>query len=292
MRIGVIANMTRPGMDEALAEIDRWAKQGKHSVFYDELLAGHCRDESRLMPAAGMPGCSDIILAMGGDGTMLRAAHLVGKSGVPILGVNLGSLGFLTEITPAELPAVLRRLEAGDFRREQRSLLEMRVNGGDRAYYALNELTMDRGGEYRAIEIKLEADDVLVCRYVADGLIVATPTGSTAYALSAGGPIAAPGLGAIIVVPVAPHTLAQRPIVFPDDAVLKLTSDEPKIKVVLTMDGQKTIELGYGDSCTVQRADFPLSLVRFPERDFYNLVRTKLHWGVDPRHAHRDERMV
>jgi NAD+ kinase len=136
--------------------------------------------------------------------------------------------------------------------------------------------------------MKLEADGLLVCRYVADGLIIATPTGSTAYALSAGGPVTVPQLKALVVTPVAPHTLAQRPMVFPDEVVLKVTSEEPNVEVAVTMDGQRTAGLRYGESCTVKKADFRLELVRFPERDFFSLVRTKLHWGVDPRHGHRD----
>jgi NAD+ kinase len=292
MRVGVIANVTRPGMAEALGEIENWAAAGDHTVLYDATLADHCPKRSQLVEADSMSGKVDLILAMGGDGTILRAARIVGQSNVPIMGVNLGSLGFLTQIAPAELPAILPRLAAGDYRRESRTILEMTLPGNHQPFYALNELTVDRGGGSRAIEIRLEVDDELVCRYIADGLIIATPTGSTAYALSAGGPVTVPALRALIVVPVAPHTLAQRPIVVPDDVVLKLTSDEPNIEVSLTMDGRKAAVLKYGQSCTVRRAGFEVILVRFPERSFYQLVRTKLHWGVNPRHAHRDDRVV
>jgi len=292
MRIGVIANVTRPGMAEALTEIERWAETGSHTVFYDDTLCDHCPDSAQMTDPKTMAEHVDIILALGGDGTMLRAARLVGRANVPILGVNLGSLGFLTEIVPAELPAILPRLANGEYDREPRSVLEMNLPGNSTSYYALNELAIDRGSGSRAIEIKLEVGDDLVCRYVADGLIVATPTGSTAYALSAGGPVAVPELRALVIVPVAPHTLAQRPIVLPDDVVLKITSDEPHMAASLTMDGQEAAVLRYGDSCTVKRADFNVDLVRFPERSFYQLVRAKLHWGVDPRHAHRDDRMV
>lgn len=292
MQLGVIANVTRPGMAEALSQIESWAGEDGHSLLYDSTLAAHCPESSRLVQAASMADDVDLILAMGGDGTILRAARLVGKTGVPILGVNLGSLGFLTEIVPDELPTILPRLAAGDFQREPRTMLEMTLPGNPNSYFALNELTVDRGSESRAIEIKLEVGSELVCRYVADGLIVATPTGSTAYALSAGGPVGVPGLHALFVVPVAPHTLAQRPIVVPDNVSLTLTSDEPNIEARVAMDGQQAAVLKYGQSCTVRRADFDVNLVRFPERSFYQLVRTKLHWGVNPRHAHRDDRVV
>jgi NAD+ kinase len=288
MRVGVLANIARPGMHAALDEIETWAHRDKHTVAYDDVIAKQRPEVAKL----DSPDGCDIVLALGGDGTLLRAAHFVGRCGVPVLGVNLGSLGFLTEITPSELGAILPRLTAGDYVRDARAVLAVRTGDGAAWSYAVNELTIDRGGEFRAIEIKLEADGRLVCRYVADGLIVATPTGSTAYALSAGGPITVPQLRAIVVAPVAPHTLAQRPMVFPDSVVLRITSEEPNIEASVVLDGRKVSTLRYGESCEVRRADFDLQLVRFPERDFYDLVRTKLHWGVDPRHAHRDDRMA
>jgi NAD+ kinase len=229
-----------------------------------------------------------MLLALGGDGTLLRAARITFPLTIPILGINLGSLGFLTEITPGELGSILPRLTQGEYVRERRAVLALLKAGNEKPSYAVNEATVDRGREHRAVEIKLEADGRLVCRYVADGLIIATPTGSTAYALSAGGPVAVPRLRALVVTPVAPHTLTLRPMVFPDDVVLRVTSEEPNVEVAVTMDGRRTAGLCYGETCTVQRAEFDLELVRFPERDFFNLVRTKLHWGVDPRHGHRD----
>jgi NAD+ kinase len=275
-------------MREALATIGAWSSAENHELFCDELLAQYMPGSSRVLPATEMGPTVDLLLALGGDGTLLRAARCTLPRTVPILGVNLGSLGFLTEVVPDELEGVLPRLSRGDYRREPRTVLSLSKRGIDGETYAVNEVTVDRGREYRAVELKLEANGQLVCRYVADGLIVATPTGSTAYALSAGGPVTVPQLRALVVAPVAPHTLAQRPIVFPDDVVLRVTSEEPKVEIAVTVDGQRTTGLRYHESCEIRRAPFNLELVRFPERDFYSLVRTKLHWGVDPRHGHRD----
>lgn len=288
MRVGVLANVHRPGMPEALAAIQRWGNSDKHEIYYDDILARYCPDGPRLLPQGALSAGVDMLLALGGDGTLLRAARITFPRTIPILGINLGSLGFLTEITPSELSDILPRLTREEYVREKRAVLALQKGGVPQPTYAVNEVAIDRGREYRAVEIKLEADEHLVCRYVADGLIIATPTGSTAYALSAGGPVTVPRLRALVVTPVAPHTLAQRPMVFPDDVVLRVTSEEPNVEVAVTMDGQRTTGLKYKETCTVQRAEFDLELIRFPERDFYNLVRTKLHWGVDPRHGHRD----
>lgn len=288
MRVGVIANVLRPGIDDALSRLDAWIKRDGHEVRYEDTLSPHCSPEAAYSDPAQVVENADLVIGLGGDGTMLRAARLVGPLGTPILGVNLGSLGFLTQITPPEIDTVLARVSTGDFVSEERSVLALHRGGQKEAVFAFNDVTIDRGEQSRAIEMKLEADSKMVCRYVADGLIIATPTGSTAYALSAGGPILVPGVQAIVVTPVAPHTLTQRPIVFSDDVVLRATSEEPNVRAAVTLDGQRLFTMGYGESCEVRRADFNLNLVRFPDQDFYGLVRTKLHWGVDPRHSHRD----
>jgi len=231
---------------------------------------------------------AEIVLALGGDGTMLRAARLVGAREVPILGVNLGSLGFLTQVAPRELGAVLHRLEAHDFHTEPRAVLAAQAPQWQAPRFAVNEVTVDRGQLTRAIELRLDADGQLVSRYVADGVVLATPTGSTAYALSAGGPVLLPDVRAIVVAPVAAHSLSQRALVFPDCVRLKVTCEEPSGEAAVSLDGQDCAHLAYGQSCEVRVADFALHLVRFPEENFFSLVRTKLGWGIDPRHAHRD----
>ena len=292
MRVSVIANIYRPGIDLALAALADWAAGGAHKVVFEEALAERIVPGMHTGAAEDVASDADMVVALGGDGTMLRAARLVGRAGVPVLGVNLGSLGFLTQVTPEHLDTVLDRLSGGDYQTESRSVLAVEVSNHSDVLYAFNEVTIDRGHQTRAIELKFEANDTLVCWYVADGLIVATPTGSTAYALSAGGPVAMPEVKAFIVAPVAAHTMAQRPIVIPDDSLLRVTSEEPQVNAFVNVDGRASAELACGEACEIRKADFTLQLVRFPEEDFFSLVRAKLGWGVDPRHAHRDGRVV
>lgn len=284
MRISVVANVYRPGVEAALESLERWGKAGSHRVAYETSLSEHVRPGSAMVPAEDLVQ-ADMVLALGGDGTMLRAARLLGKSEVPLLGVNLGGLGFLARIAPGELDRVLNRLSSGEYHTEARTVLSVQVPSWPAPRHALNEVTIDRGPQTRAIQLSLAANGRLVSRYLADGIILATPTGSTAYALSAGGPVALPEVRAIIVAPVAAHLLGQRPVVFPDDVQLRVVCEEPQGEASVTVDGQEAGRLAFGEFCDVSKADFHLNLVRFPEDDFFSLVRTKLNWGVDPRHS-------
>lgn len=288
MRLSVVANIYRPGIEVALKSLSNWSASGRHHVGYETTLKEHVPRGSALVPPERIADDAEIVLALGGDGTMLRAARLVGATELPLLGVNLGGLGFLTQVTPSDLESVLHRLSTSDFRTESRTVLAAKVPQWDRPRFAVNEVTVDRGPHSRAIELRLDADGLLVSRYMADGLILATPTGSTAYALSAGGPVTVPRLKAIVVAPVAAHSLSQRALVFPDDVCLRVTSEERHAETAVTLDGQDCVHLAFDQACEVRKAEFSLRLVRFPEEDFFSLVRTKLGWGVDPRQAGRD----
>lgn len=288
MRISVVANVYRPGIEPALEALSRWSRAGKHRVAYENSLASHVAGGSTLVPPAQIASDTDIVLALGGDGTMLRAAHLLGASAVPLLGVNLGGLGFLASILPGDLERVLARLANREFSTEPRAVLSVKAPEWPRPRFALNEVTVDRGPQPRAIQLRLEADGRLVSRYLADGIILATPTGSTAYALSAGGPVSLPDVRAILMTPVAAHLLGQRALIFPDHVRLRIVCEEGAGAASITLDGQENGRLPSGEACEIRRADHALLLVRFPEDDFFSLVRTKLGWGVDPRHAHTD----
>jgi NAD+ kinase len=288
VRIGVVANVYRPGIELALEALAGWSVSGSHQVAYETSLEKYVVPGSSLVPPAAIAGGADMVLALGGDGTMLRAARLVGATEVPLLGVNLGGLGFLAQVAPSELSRVLPRLAKHDFHTEPRTVLAAHMPPWPEPRFAFNEVAVDRGTQARAIELRLEADAKLVSRYLADGVIVATPTGSTAYALSAGGPLTLPGAKVIVVAPVAAHSLGQRAMVFPDQVQLRVICEEPNGGAAVTLDGQDCGQLAFGQACDVRRADFAVHLVRFPEEDFFSLVRTKLGWGVDPRHAHRD----
>ena len=227
-----------------------------------------------------------MVIAFGGDGSLLDAASAVAHSGadVPLLGVNLGHLGFLTEVGRDELEATLDAVVAGRTRVESRLMLRGRVerNGSIAAeHLALNDIVVTRGALSRMIESDARVGDHLVCHVKADGLIVATATGSTAYNLSAGGPIVHPSIDAVVLTPIAPHTLTYRPIVLPADSEIALQPDiEPGLSdIVVTFDGQLGVPLTQGDRVVVVRASRELRLLRTSSRSHFDMLREKLKWG-------------
>ena len=223
---------------------------------------------------------SDFLISFGGDGTLLMTARLAGNSGKPILGVNVGKLGFLTEVETKELEEAFERISAKEFQVEQRMVLEAQWNS--KAAYALNDFVLVRGETIRFIKIRTEVDGEFLNNYIADGLIVATPTGSTAYSLSANGPILTPTLEAIIINPICPHTLTARPLVINSDRSVKLTL-ESHDTVKLTADGREDAQIETGTSVMIKQAAHKINLVRFGERNFFEVLRNKLHWGEDVR---------
>ncbi len=231
----------------------------------------------------------DLVVVLGGDGTLLSVARKA-AGGPPILGVNLGHLGFLTEVARAELYPALIEVLAGNYAVEPRSLLEVEQTkaGGERhSFRALNDMVLAKSALSRMIELLLSVDGRLVARYRADGLVVSTPTGSTAYNLSAGGPIRHPLLAVSVLTPICPHTLTLRPLVVPDTSVIEVAiearEDAPELRadrVYLTVDGQEGGEIGFGDRVRVTRAAQPAYLVRTGERSsIFEGLRNKLHWG-------------
>lgn len=223
----------------------------------------------------------DLILVLGGDGTLLSVARSVAGR-VPLLGVNLGSLGFLTEISRAELYPSLVEILAGRYSLERRSLLSVelsRASGSRQSYTVLNDVVVNKSALARIIRMTVKIDGRLIAVYRADGLIVSTPTGSTAYNLSAGGPIVHPSLPVAVLTPICPHTLTMRPIVVPEKSQLEITLDTPREEVYLTLDGQEGATLGFRDTVTVEVAEDAVQLVQVSRRTFYDALRTKLRWG-------------
>jgi NAD+ kinase len=220
-------------------------------------------------------------VVLGGDGTLLSVArNLAGDA--PILGVNLGTLGFLTEINRAELYPSMVQVLQGQFDTEERSLLdiELRRDGEPPlGYRVLNDAVVAKSALSRIIEISLRVDDHLVARYRSDGVIVSTPTGSTAYNLSAQGPILFPRLPVMVLTPICPHTLSLRPLVVPDSSRAEVTLETQREEVYLTLDGQEGTTLGFGDCVRATRSDKTARLVRISGRTFYDGLRNKLHWG-------------
>ena len=225
---------------------------------------------------------ADLVVVLGGDGTLLSIARWTG-SRVPILGVNMGELGFLTEVTEGEAMPMLSRVLAGDFELDRRMTLEGElVRRGRRLtrFRALNDVVLSNGARARIVAFGVSVDDLPLASYRADGLIVATPTGSTAYSLSAGGPIVAPTVQILLLCPISPHTLSNRPVVLGPDAVVRMVIAAGHEDAVLTIDGQGGLPMRGGDAVVVRRGRSSVSLVRSPDRTYYEVLRSKLGWGA------------
>jgi len=285
MRFGLIANLRREGAREAIETVLSWAEKAGHDVVccreqLEEICYGRVTSENRVDLAAAV----DILISMGGDGTFLASARAVGSAGTPILGINLGSLGFLTQLRPDQLEDALNAIVMGEYRLEERMLLKTVIDGRPKleSPYALNEVVVDNGPIARLIGINLRVNGEELVTYKADGLILSTPTGSTAYSLAAGGPILHPAMNAIVVTPIAAFSLSTRPMVFHADDVLELQIGSEHEVAGLTLDGQVSAPLIDTDRVIVTQAEFRLKVVLFPEGSFYKVLKQKLHWGVSP----------
>jgi NAD+ kinase len=278
IRLGVVGHQGYGGLADVLATLRRLAPSLDLRLSYEDTLHDPAGDTPRIVPDE-----LDALLTLGGDGTLLRAARLVPERPVPILGVNLGRLGFLTCCPAAHLEEALRRLAAGDYRVEARMTLDARVAdaaGGERARWrALNDVVLHKGGFARVVSVRVEADGEIVGQFSADGIVIATPTGSTAYNLSAGGPVVVPTLESILVTPVSAHTLALRPIVLPPTSQVTVRANDGPDELLVTVDGQVGCTFGQGEALVVRRSSHPVSIIRFPERSFFSTMREKLHWG-------------
>ena len=225
---------------------------------------------------------ADLIVVLGGDGTLLGVARMVASEGTPILGVNLGGLGFLTEVTISEARAALGRVLAGDYEVDRRIMLEAIVDRASeeipQSFQAFNDVVVGKGPLGRMLELDVIANHTPFCSYRADGLIIATPTGSTAYALSAGGPIVYPTLGAIVLAPICPHTLSNRPVVLPDTYEIEIHVKAPDHDTTITVDGQESSQLGPDDVIKIHRGSHFVSLIR-SAHPYFEIWRDKLHWG-------------
>jgi NAD+ kinase len=223
-----------------------------------------------------------MIIVLGGDGTLLSVARLVGGYEVPILGVNLGGLGFLTEIHLEELYRVLERVIQGDYKKDEREVLNVTVfRRGDQMaeFTVLNDAVINKGALARIIDLETTINGEYISTFKSDGLIISTPTGSTAYSLSAGGPIVYPSLHCIVITPICSHTLTNRPIVIPDDVAIRIVLKTEDQEVILTLDGQLGFPLEFGDVVEVKKAQYRIFLIQSPYRHYFGLLREKLKWG-------------
>ncbi|MBI5287277.1 MAG: NAD(+)/NADH kinase, partial [Deltaproteobacteria bacterium] len=276
-RIGIIAKLNKPEALKIAREVAEWLAARGVEVFVEEEL-GRMIGYQKACFRDKLPDLIDLLLVLGGDGTMLSAARLVGGKGIPILGVNLGGLGFLTEVTVGEMYAVLEDVVKDRFETEERMMLSVelqRVSGEGSHYMVLNDVVV-KGTLARLISLETSINKEYVTTYRADGLIVATPTGSTAYSLSAGGPILYPTIHSIIVAPICPFNLTNRPVVIPDWMSVEMRLKTQQSHVLLTLDGQIDIPIRAGDAIEVKRAEASIYLVRFPGKSYFDILRARL----------------
>jgi len=280
-KIGIILKKQDDRVRNVVSDIIPWLRARNVEIFLDQEAANYAPAGTQLVPPQELVRQVDAIIVFGGDGTLLYAARLVGANGVPILGINLGSLGFLTEVKLDDVHEAFECLLSGNYQLEERMLLDVQVvrDGNKIAHYlALNDAVINKGALARIIELKVSINEQPVLLTRADGLIVSTPTGSTAYSLAAGGPILYPTLEAFIIAPICPHTLTNRPVVVPDRDVLEVCLQRGT-DVMLTIDGQVGMPLLPHDCVHICRAKSTLRLVMPFGNSFFKLLREKLRWG-------------
>jgi NAD+ kinase len=280
-RVGVVGHSSYAALHETLGRLKRFAAGAGVSLAFEDRLLAQVPDGARLTPEA----CAelDLLLTLGGDGTLLRGARMVIGAGVPVLGINLGHLGFLTSASPGEMEAALAGWLAGDSELDPRMALEVHAEDGEgrpgRRHLALNDAVIHKGGAARVIRLHVSGLRDEVGSYSADGIILATPTGSTAYSLSAGGPIVSPTVDCIIATPICPHTLGVRPLVLPAHETVTVEVLSASEELMLTLDGQDSEPLAAGQRVIARRAPEPVRLVRLPGQSFFSTLRRKLRWG-------------
>jgi NAD+ kinase len=287
-RLGVVGNPRYPGLAAVLRRIVRRAPDlGFTPAFEPEV-----RDLVDGGELLGSPDGLDVLVTLGGDGTMLRGARFLAGARVPILGINLGRLGFLSCCGVERLEEALEEMAAGRRVIESRMMLvgctgRASAGGGIPArWLALNDIVLHKIGFARVVQLRVSVDGEPIAAFQADGLIVSTPTGSTAYSLSAGGPVVEPGVESILLTPISPHTLALRPVVLPPAARVVVRSEGTTGELAVTVDGQVGATVAPGDELVVQRAPMPALIVRLPDSTFFSRMRWKLGWGGLPE---RDE---
>lgn len=283
-RIGIIGKFGDPGIAPTLTELYRFLHDREHGVVVDSKSAGLIAESDvKGLPIDLLPEHCDLIIAVGGDGTFLTAARATADFEVPLLGVNLGRLGFLTDISPDQLLSRLEQILTGRFKTEQRQLLQASIIRDGEVIHrqtAVNEVVVHRWVTPSMIEIVTNIDGVYLNTQRSDGLIVATPTGSTAYSLSAGGPILHPALNALVLVPLNPHMLSNRPIVIDDNVEIEIRFSQIKqINALVTCDHLEIPDVRINDKILIKKAPKPIKILHPEDHDYFHILRSKLNWS-------------
>lgn len=286
-RIGIIAKRNKPEVVTIVKDLLEWLRLKKIEAYVEEEM-GNLLSPSCFGPYLSsverkeLPNHVEMMVVFGGDGTLLSVARQVWNRDIPILGVNLGGLGFLTETSLGELHDILERVIQGDFKTDERDVLNAAViRKGERIveFTVLNDAVINKGALARIIDLEISINGEYLTTFQSDGLIISTPTGSTAYNLSAGGPIVYPSLHTVVITPICPHTLTNRPIVIPNDVEVRALLESKQQEVILTLDGQQGFPLEFKDVVQVRKAEGRILLIKSPHRNYFELLREKLKWG-------------
>jgi len=279
--VGIVAKPSGAASQKVLAEILALFRRHRVKAVLDET-AARMAGVAEALPRAEVVAGADLVVVLGGDGTFLAAARSVNMQGPPLVGINLGRLGFLTEIQRRDVTTALTTILRGEAGEERRLMLGVKVRGNGRhlsSYRALNDVVLAKSSLARTVSLRVEVDGHTVSSYRSDGLIISTPTGSTAYSLSAGGPLVHPAMDAILITPICPHALTNRPLLIPSRARVEVTRASGDDPIHLTVDGQTGGPFGPGDRLVVRRSRVALRLMHPFPRTFYDTLRTKLKWS-------------
>ncbi|GAB4363746.1 MAG: NAD(+)/NADH kinase [Calditrichia bacterium] len=291
-RFGILAHPHKELLRKKLPDVLRLMRSLQLSVvcsqdlLKNKIVSKNLRD-CQFLPDKEIPDHCDMVLSFGGDGTMLRTIHIVGKRQTPVLGVNVGGLGFLTELPLENFEKIFTDILQGNFYIEERLMLEGKLEDQEEPMYALNEITIEKGRSTRVIEVSVEIDGKYFNDIVADGLIISTPTGSTGYSLSSGGPIVVPTTDCIILNPICPHSLTNRPVILPATSRLSTQIFSAFPEVIISADNQDVREVPSRTHFTIGTAPFKAQLVKHIASDYFTILRNKLNWGEDFRNKLR-----
>lgn len=281
-RIGIISKPKKTEIRDVVPSLIQWLRERQIEVFIDKETGALLESVEKALTRNEMPGQVDLLVVLGGDGTLLAAARALNRKSVPILAVNLGGLGFLTVITKEELYPTLELVLAGDFKTERRVQIEGELVRADEvisSFLALNDVVLNKGAIARILDFDVLVNGRFISTFKSDGLIVSTPTGSTAYSLAAGGPIVTPTVEAFVVTPICAHTLTNRPLVLPDSVQIEVVVKSQREVAYLTVDGQVGIATHSEDTVRLRKASSSVELVQPPAKDYFEVLRQKLKWG-------------
>jgi NAD+ kinase len=288
-KIGIIANVEKEKSRECTIQLRDWALKRGIEVFFEEGIADKIGVDKGLDRRALASGV-DLLIVLGGDGTILRTVRFVSEYDIPIVGINLGEFGYLTEVNLNEMYSALELIVKGEYQTDKRMMLDITIKLGEetiRQQSILNDVVITRGNLSRILNLETTVNEGYLTTFRADGIIISTPTGSTAYNLSAGGPIVFPEQDSFIINPICPFTLTNRPIIIPDGAVIKVILWTKGQGATLTLDGQVSYTMKSGDSILVKKSLYVTNLVSSPHRDYMEILRTKLGWGGSPTGANK-----